>query len=315
MKKLRFITVILIVIFLVLPTFAQSGMIIEDYSTYYEYGKANVQLKQYEAAYDWFVKSGDYLDSRQWSVYCEALSLIFRANEYEVVSDGNAAYDAISKAKEMLLPLSNMHFEDSEVLLSYCSARINEMNYFIQVAIDSYAELGYVLDSYDRYQALSNGKSPQAVHASESELATLVRVAGSIYSSNKLYAGPGGKEYGYEKGITVSAGDPIVILAKIKEWYLIELSSPKACVWIPSIRIVRENDTTIPELRKQTKQSVLHKDTTVLYGPGNDYLTREQLNKGDKVFIYCKDGDYSIIEYKINSTSFIGWILTDCLSY
>lgn len=282
---------------------------IYDYAVYY------MTQGDYEKAVESFQKAAPYGDSNKHIVYCQGMIYIEQANENE--KKGYKANKEIEAAKSAFMQLQDDEYEGANKLYKYAIARECEMNEFFQQAENLYSELVGVLDSNERLKLIKEGKRKHLVDFEKPSLSKWEGPTAHVNRTVDLYAGPG-KEYAQEKNYKVNAESDFILCAQEDDFYLIEIEvgEKKARFWVVKNRVFYDDTSAmLNDCGKKKAVSYTLLDSDVCYGPGEEYMKREEhLQMGQSVTVYEAEDEYSMVEYVKNEKKYRGWILTESLA-
>ena len=316
----RIICVILLTILIVMswPTcFADSVSI--DKQTVYQNAISYVALGKYENALIQFEQIKNYSDSNSWANYCHGMVLIEDANSQESSGYKYLAYKSLEKAYHYFVLLSESKFQDSENLSRYCTARQFQLKGLPQPALDEYANLMGTLDSDERYFNIIEG-IPLPTQAPDCILLPSFFPSIAAHPVQKIdtYYGPG-TEYIKQDIVLINADSIIYICGREKNYFLLEtqIEDGKIRLWAPTIRILRDEDKSEPQIGEKSRQATVLNEAEALMGPGEDYLKSGMIiKKGEKIIAFDSEGPYTMIEYndKQSLKPVRLWYLTEYLS-
>lgn len=315
MKKIVLVLLLLSLILNNSVCYAGSGASV-DKQTVYQSGIIYVSRGEYEEALRLLEQAQDYLDSNSWANYCKGMIAIEAANEYEKTGYREEAVASIEEAAYYFSMLPASLFPDGEKLKRYCSARLKQLQGLSQPAVNEYAKLFGILDSYERYK---NGDIPLPTQVPKSKLpAFLPLIPAKALRRIATYLGPG-NDYAEQTILLINGESNIFICGKEKNYFLMEATTPngKLRFWAPNLRIARAENTPEPQIGAKSKKAIVLKETKAFMGPGEDYIESGiMIKKGEKVLSFDSEGLYTMIEYNDGQTSKLIrlWVLSEDLS-
>ena len=315
MKKTALISLLLLSLLINNTCYASSSLSVDKQSIYEE-AILLVSWGEYAEALYLLEQAKNFSDSNKWADYCRGMIAIETANEYEKVGYRDKAISSLKDAvyRFSILPVSQ--FPDSEKLIRYCNARCNQLNGLFQPALDEYAELVGILDSYER---MKNLYIPLPTQVPKNVLpAFLPLIPAKAVKKINTYLGPG-NNYSEQNYIEINQDSDISICGREQDYFLIEIitENGKLRLWAPTLRIVRTEDKPEPQIGSKSRKALILRDTKTFMGPGIDYIESEiMIKKGEKVLAYDTEGEFTMIEYSGNQTikSIRLWVFSEDLS-
>ncbi len=317
MKKMTalLLSLLLLLPLCVPPALASATL---DAQAVYETARVYVQLGMLQEALSEFQRIPSYADSLHWSYYCSARLALQEADTLEASGYLVRAEEKINEASRVFAPLAASQFEDTEKLVTYCSARLYQLRGLRQYALDLFQQLFGVLDSDRRYFDLINGVALPTQAPDDVLSPVLTSYPAQAAGKIKAYAGPG-SGYTTVPGIRLQEGTALRVCAKDGAYYLNEAETKKGLVrfWTVDYKITPESALPeLPVLSPYGEEGFVMKDAAALLGPGEGYRDAELvLKRGTKVTAFLQEDLYTMIEYQAEGAKKKTrvWVLTECL--
>ena len=316
---------ILLVILAAIPSAATM-----DTGDLYEEAKAHIVWGEYEEALQKFQQlseiPGDTPARRaeitSWIKYCSGMIALHTATELENQGYIKEARQQVETARSffMYLTSSDSDFNgNSKKLYAYCEARLYELDRLNYTALNAFAKILEVEDSYERFTRLSKGDAlPTQVPVNEIP-SVLPPIAAHLNIQVNAYYGPGTSYAAVPNTILINAETKLDIRGREQSYYMIEIqtNSGKMRCWVNNYRVMRDEDTKVPSVGKKAKSRRMIRTETPSYGPGDDYAKADfTIAKGVVVSAFEEEGLYTLIEYTPTGAEkpVRVWVFTHALS-